>query len=81
MAATLEMTNVFQFMEIRVPFSPEAKALRQNYIRDDFIELSDKPVRKDTDLQSDKSPVAGIRKSSQTRQGVVGECYNRITCL
>ena len=60
MNATPEMTNVFQFMELRAPYSPEAKSLRQNYIYDDFIGYSkaDKPDRIDTDLQSIASPSA-----------------------
>lgn len=59
MSPTPEMTNVFQFMELRAPYTPEAKALRQNYIRDDFVGFrDDKPARVDSDLQSDKSSSA-----------------------
>jgi hypothetical protein len=59
MSATPEMTDVFQFMELRAPFSPETKSLRQNYIRDDFVGLrGEKPDRIDTDLQSATSPSA-----------------------
>jgi hypothetical protein len=51
------MTDVFQFMEVRPPFLPEAKSLLQNYVRDDFVGLhNDKPGRIDTDLQSVASP-------------------------
>ena len=54
--ATPEMTNVFNFMELRAPYSPEAKALRQNYIRDDFMGfLKGKPCRLEADLQSETS--------------------------
>jgi hypothetical protein len=57
MSATPEMTDVFQFMELRAPFSPETKSLRQNYIRDDFVGLrGEKSDRIDTDLQSATSP-------------------------
>jgi len=59
MSSSPEMTNLFQFMELRAPFSPEAKSLRQSYIRDDFIGLrGDNPDRIDTDLQSANSPSA-----------------------
>jgi len=59
MNAIPEMTDVFRFMELRAPFSPEAKALRQNYIRDDFVGFcDDKPCRIDADLQSADSPSA-----------------------
>jgi hypothetical protein len=45
------MIDVFQFMEVRAPYSPEAKALRQSYIYDDFIGRPyDKLGRYDTDL-------------------------------
>jgi hypothetical protein len=58
-------------MELRAPFSPEAKALRQSYIRDDIVVGSSpvddqeaapvplpkyKPGRNDEDLQSEDSP-------------------------
>lgn len=60
--ATPEMTDVFRFMELRAPFSPEPRSLLQNYIRDDFIiPPPDDPIlvlgarykfgRVDTDLQ------------------------------
>src|SRR5215211_1494802 len=57
MAAQPDMTDVFQFMEVRPPFSPEVKSLRLNYIRDDFVGLrGDKPDRIETDLQTVSSP-------------------------
>lgn len=58
MNAIPEMTDVFQFMELRTPFSPEVKSLCQNYIYDDFIHhnKNDQPDRIDTDLQSVASP-------------------------
>ncbi len=59
MSVTPEMTDIFQFTELRAPFTPEGKSLRQNYIRDDFVGLlNDKPSRIDTDLQSAASPSA-----------------------
>jgi hypothetical protein len=52
-----EMSDVFRFIELRAPFSPEAKALRQSYIRDDSVGVfRDKPCRVDADLQSTCSP-------------------------
>src|SRR5437764_761079 len=59
MNTSVEMTDVFQFMELRAPFSPEAKMLRQHYIRDDLVGFcDDKPCRIDADLQSADSPSA-----------------------
>ncbi len=62
MSTTPGMTNVFQFMELRAPFSPDSKALRQKYIRDDVVvsrgENQDgvpKSARIDADLQSPAS--------------------------
>jgi hypothetical protein len=59
MSDTPDMTDIFQFMEVRAPFSPDTRSLRQNYIRDDFVGLRDsKPNRIETDLQSATSPSA-----------------------
>jgi hypothetical protein len=53
MTATPEMTNVLRFMELRAPYSPPGKALRQNYIHDDVVSLCGvKPCRIDADLQT-----------------------------
>jgi hypothetical protein len=52
-----EMSNVFQFMELRAPFSPEEKSLRQNYIVDNLIVSNgEASARIDADLQSTTIP-------------------------
>jgi hypothetical protein len=57
MSDTPEMTDILQFIELRAPFSPEAKSLRRNYIYDDVIGFrNDQPTRIDVDLQSETSP-------------------------
>lgn len=59
MSAKPEMTDVFQFMELRAPFTPDATSLRRNFIYDDFVGYrGDTPDRIDADLQSDDSPSA-----------------------
>src|SRR5687768_14996435 len=57
MSTTPEMTDLFRFTELRAPYSPEAKPLRQNYIRDDFIRLgNDGSHLLDPDFELDTSP-------------------------
>lgn len=57
MAEQPEMTDVFQFMELRAPSSPEPTALRQHYVFDDSVGYAlDRPARIDADLQSADSP-------------------------
>ena len=61
MSVNPPMTDVLRFMEVRAPFSPEAKSLEQNYIRDDFIGVwNDKRGRYDSDLQIGASVIGRL---------------------
>ncbi|MBI5885723.1 MAG: hypothetical protein HZB85_03980 [Deltaproteobacteria bacterium] len=56
MSTTPGVTDIFQFMELRAPFLPDTKALRQNYIRDDLFRIvNGRPERVDADIHSEKS--------------------------
>lgn len=59
MSVVPEMSDVFRFTELRAPYSPDVKALRQHYIRDDYVDFrGETPCRIDADLQSANSPSA-----------------------
>lgn len=62
MSNSPQITDVFNFMELRSPFQPEDSSLRRSYIYDDVIDNADNrdvtPSRQDVDLQTINSPSA-----------------------
>ena len=68
-----EPTDVYQFMELRAPYTPELASFRLNYIRDEVLKITDDKLNKvafvDADLQSEKS-------SSTIGQLI----YNKVFC-
>lgn len=59
MSDTPQMTDIFNFMELRSAFQPEDKSLQRSYIYDNIIgTLNEVPARIDVDIQTKQSPSA-----------------------
>ena len=59
MATETIATNILRFMELRSPYAPLAKSMRQNLILDDVIgKVGESTARFEVDLQAKDAPSA-----------------------